>query len=193
LKTSSNCIFGVLQVEDILFAAGEALSFLWGGVPVTADVILKTNYTSLSMASKFLTGDVSSSLSEYSLTGESEVNEDYHIMVRDAITRKLFDVLLYSTRKEERCAGTVWLLSLTMYCGHHRAIQQMLPEIQVCCWFRSPNMYFFFSPSYTCLCWTLANYYGLLTTECILNFKGVHIHYSATVWRCWYLSMAMFL
>ncbi|XP_062171204.1 uncharacterized protein LOC133876988 [Alnus glutinosa] len=132
LNISLELIFSLSRskVEDILFAAGEALSFLWGGVPVTADVILKTNYTSLSMASKFLTGDVSSSLSEYSLTGESEVNEDYHIMVRDAITRKLFDVLLYSTRKEERCAGTVWLLSLTMYCGHHRAIQLMLPEIQ---------------------------------------------------------------
>jgi hypothetical protein len=171
---------------------------LWGGVPVTADVILKTNYTSLSMASKFLTGDVSSSLSEYSPTGKSEVNEDYHIMVRDAITRKLFDVLLYSTRKEERCAGTVWLLSLTMYCGHHRAIQQMLPEIQVCPWFRSPNMYYYFSflvffGFHMPACVRLKPNYCLLTKKCILNFKGVHIHYSATIWRCWYLSMAMFL
>lgn len=126
-----NCSFWVVQVEDILFAAGEALSFLWGGVPVTADVILKTNYTSLSMASKFLTGDVNTSLSKYGPTWKSEVDEDYRVLVRETITRKLFDNLLYSTRKEERCAGTVWLLSLTMYCGHQQAIQQMLPEIQV--------------------------------------------------------------
>ncbi|XP_030959197.1 proteasome adapter and scaffold protein ECM29 [Quercus lobata] len=118
------------KVEDILFAAGEALSFLWGGVPVTADAILKTNYTSLSMFSNFLTGDVTSSLAKYGPVEKGKVNDDCHAMVRDAITRKLFDVLLYSTRKEERCSGTVWLLSLTMYAGHHPAIQQMLPEIQ---------------------------------------------------------------
>ncbi|KAF5447658.1 hypothetical protein F2P56_033192 [Juglans regia] len=132
LNIALNLIFSLSRskVEDILFASGEALSFIWGGVPVTADVILKTNYTSLSMASKFLTGDMSASLSKYSSTGKIELNEDYSIMVRDAITRKLFDDLLYSTRKEERCAGTVWLLSLTIYCGHQQAIQLMLPEIQ---------------------------------------------------------------
>lgn len=118
------------KVEDTLFAAGEALSFLWGSVPVTADIILKTNYTSLSMTSDFLTRDVSSSLSSYSSNEETEANENCRVMVRDAITRKLFDVLLYSSRKDERCAGTVWLLSLTMYCGHHPTIQKMLPEIQ---------------------------------------------------------------
>lgn len=118
------------KVEDILFAAGEALSFLWGGVAVTADVILKTNYSSLSMASNFLMGDVSSSFSKYCSNGKCETDEDCHAMVRDVITRRLFDGLLYSNRKEERCAGTVWLLSLTMYCGHQPTIQLMLPEIQ---------------------------------------------------------------
>jgi len=120
--------FVVDQVEDILFAAGEALSFLWGGVPVTADMILKSNYTSLSMSSNFLMGDVSSTSST---CVESEANEDGHGTVRDAITRKIFDDLLYSSRKQERCAGTVWLLSLTMYCGQHQAIQKLLPDIQV--------------------------------------------------------------
>ncbi|KAJ4979048.1 hypothetical protein NE237_009828 [Protea cynaroides] len=118
------------KVEEILFAAGEALSFLWGGVPVTSDVILKTDYTSLSLSSRFLTGDVPSFPSRHMSTEESEASENCHTMVRDVITRKLFDVLLYSSRKEERCAGSVWLLSLTMYCGHHPKIQQLLPEIQ---------------------------------------------------------------
>lgn len=122
-------VFG--QAEDILFAAGEALAFLWGGVPVTTEMILKTNYSSLSTTSNFLMADVSSSLSSCSKT-HSEVNEDYHGGVRDVITRKLFDGLLYSNKKEERCAGTVWLLSLTMYCGHQPTIQQLLPDIQVC-------------------------------------------------------------
>ncbi|KAL3828680.1 hypothetical protein ACJIZ3_017482 [Penstemon smallii] len=129
LNIALDLIFGLgrSKVEDILFAAGEALSFLWGGVPVTTDMILKTNYSSLSMSSNFLMGDVSSSLPRSSL---SKNDEDYHVTVRDAITRKLFDVLLYSSRKEERCAGTVWLLSLTIYCGHHGTIQQLLPDIQ---------------------------------------------------------------
>ncbi|GAY50905.1 hypothetical protein CUMW_130190 [Citrus unshiu] len=134
LNSSLNLIFSLCRskVEDILFAAGEALSFLWGAVPVTADVILKTNYTSLSMSSKFLMGDMDSSWSTLSSDWKCEANEDCRVMIRDTISKKLFDDLLYSSRKEERCAGAVWLLSLTMYCGHHPTIQQMLPEIQVC-------------------------------------------------------------
>lgn len=114
-----------------MFAAGEALSFLWGGVPVTVDIILKTNYNSLSMSSNFLMGDVSSSLSRSSCI-EFDPHGDCDVSVRDLITRKLFDNLLYSNKKEERCAGTVWLLSLTIYCGRHPAIQKLLPDIQVC-------------------------------------------------------------
>ena len=84
------------------------------------------------MSSNFLMGDVNLSLSKYTSNGTDTSSEDGHSMVRDAIAKKLFDELLFSTRKEERCAGTVWLLSITMYCGHHPAIQKILPEIQVC-------------------------------------------------------------
>ncbi|QCE01566.1 proteasome component ECM29 [Vigna unguiculata] len=131
LDMALNLIFSLCRskVEDILFAAGEALSFLWGGVPFNADIILQTNYTSLSMASNFLMGDLTSVPKKFS-NEQSEYSGDYHASVRDAITKKLFDVLLYSTRKEERCAGTVWLVSLIKYCSYHPAIQQMLPEIQ---------------------------------------------------------------
>ncbi|KAM2630644.1 hypothetical protein TB1_029488 [Malus domestica] len=131
LNIALNLIFSLSRskVEDILFAAGEALSFLWGGVPVTADLILKANY-SLSMASNFLMGDVTSSLSKYISIEKNGAEEERNAKVRDAITKKLFDDLLYSTRKEDRCSGTVWLLSITMYCGHDPAIQKMLPDIQ---------------------------------------------------------------
>lgn len=104
---------------------------MWGGVPVNADIILRTNYTSLSTASNFLMGDLNSSVSNHCPNGQSEYSEEYHAAARDAITKKLFDVLLYSSRKEERCAGAVWLVSLTKYCGNHPIIQKMLPEIQV--------------------------------------------------------------
>lgn len=117
------------QAEEILFAAGEALSFLWGGVPVTTDMILKTNYTSLSTDSNFLMREVKTVSKNFSdaKTGD----EDSHVTTRETISGKLFDTLLYSSRKDERCAGTVWMLSLIMYCGQHPSIQLMLPKIQV--------------------------------------------------------------
>lgn len=120
----------IIQVEDVLFAAGEALSFIWGGVPVTPDLILKSNYGSLSQSSNYLTGEMPSAIMANN-PSDSDNSDDSHCMAREVIIKKLFDDLLYSSRKEERCAGTVWLVSLTMYCGHHPKLQQLLPEIQV--------------------------------------------------------------
>nr|AAM14877.1 unknown protein [Arabidopsis thaliana] len=127
LKIALDLLFSLSRskAEEILFAAGEALSFLWGGVPVTADMILKTNYTSLSTDSNFLMKEVKS-LSDV----KTDTEEDSRTTTRETITGKLFDTLLYSSRKEERCAGTVWMLSLTMYCGQQPSIQLMLPKIQ---------------------------------------------------------------
>ncbi|XP_057515552.1 uncharacterized protein LOC130797079 [Amaranthus tricolor] len=132
LNVALELIFGLCRskVEDVLFAAGEALSFSWDAVPVNADVILKTNYTSLSMTSNFLLEDMPSSWLKTNYCEEMESNKDSRDMVRDKITKKIFDELLYSSRKEERCAGTVWLLSLTMYSGRHQTIQKLLPDIQ---------------------------------------------------------------
>lgn len=97
---------------------------------MTADMILKSNYSSLSQTSNYLISEVPlSAFSSHYL--ESDSGDDSRNMLQEEIIRKLFDVLLYSSRKEERCSGTVWLLSLTMYCGHHPKIQNLLPEIQV--------------------------------------------------------------
>ncbi|CAN6443404.1 unnamed protein product [Victoria cruziana] len=132
LNVALDLIFGLCRskVEDILFAAGEALSFMWGGVPITADKILKSNYISLSFSSNYLTGDAPLFSSSIDVNNMGIDNEDTRVLVQDNICKKLFDELLYSSRKEERCAGTIWLLSLTMYCGHHPKIQGLLPEIQ---------------------------------------------------------------
>ncbi|CAD6254932.1 unnamed protein product [Miscanthus lutarioriparius] len=115
------------KVEDVLFAAGEALSFIWGEVPVTADVILETNFVSLSQATNYLTGDASLVSSN---SNEKSGCEEAHSVAREEIIKKLFETLIYSSRKEERCAGTVWLVSLTMYCGRHKKILELLPQIQ---------------------------------------------------------------
>lgn len=131
LKIALELIFTLSRskIEDVLFAAGEALSFIWGGVPVTADVILKSNYSSLSQSSNYLIGEMPSH-NIICGSSKSDADMDSHDIVRDTIVKKLFDNLLYSSGKEERCAGTVWLVSLTMYCGHHPKTQQLLPEIQ---------------------------------------------------------------
>ncbi|KAJ3684358.1 hypothetical protein LUZ61_013522 [Rhynchospora tenuis] len=130
LQSALDLIFGISRskVEDVLFSAGEALSFIWGDVPVTVDMVLKSNYGSLSERTNYLTSEVH--ISSLSTTNRSVNNDESHIMAREVIIKKLFETLLYSSRKEERCAGTVWLVSLTMYCGHHKRIQELLPEIQ---------------------------------------------------------------
>ncbi|XP_020599416.1 proteasome-associated protein ECM29 homolog isoform X2 [Phalaenopsis equestris] len=131
LKIALDLIFGLSRskVEDVLFAAGEALSFIWGGVPVTGDEILKTNYISLSQTYNYLSGEMSSASMRWS-SSELNVDNESRALAREMIIKKLFDELLYSNRKEECCVGTVWLVSLTMYCGHHPKIQHLLPEIQ---------------------------------------------------------------
>ncbi|PKA49156.1 hypothetical protein AXF42_Ash010841 [Apostasia shenzhenica] len=121
--------FSQSKVEDALFAAGEALSFVWGGVPVTGDQILKSNYSSLSQTSNFLAGEMYLSAVRWD-SSELNIDNDSRAIARDMIVHKLFGKLLYSSSKEERCASTVWLVSLTMYCGQHPKIQQLLPEIQ---------------------------------------------------------------
>ncbi|XP_073008804.1 uncharacterized protein [Typha latifolia] len=130
LKSSLDLIFSLSRskVEDVLFAAGEALSFIWGGVPVTADTILRSNYSSLSGSTNYLTAEMPLPI----VTGswKSNCDEESHVMSQDMIIKKLFDDLLFSSRKDDRCAGTVWLVSLIMYCGHHPKIQQLLPEVQ---------------------------------------------------------------
>uniref|UniRef100_A0A453KC07 DUF3730 domain-containing protein n=1 Tax=Aegilops tauschii subsp. strangulata TaxID=200361 RepID=A0A453KC07_AEGTS len=127
LKIALDLIFSLARskVEDVLFASGEALSFIWGEVPVTADVILETNFVSLSQATNFLTGDAP--LLDSRNFGKRSSCEEARTTAQDEIINKLFDTLIYSSRKEERCAGTVCLVSLTMYCGRHPKILELLP------------------------------------------------------------------
>ncbi|XP_044946463.1 proteasome adapter and scaffold protein ECM29 isoform X3 [Hordeum vulgare subsp. vulgare] len=130
LKIALDLIFSLARskVEDVLFASGEALSFIWGEVPVTADVILETNFVSLSQATNFLTGDAP--LLDSRNLGKRSSCEEARTAAQEEIINKLFDTLIYSSRKEERCAGTVCLVSLTMYCGRHPKILELLPQIQ---------------------------------------------------------------
>ncbi|KAJ3681025.1 hypothetical protein LUZ60_015514 [Juncus effusus] len=131
LKSALDLIFSLSRskVEDVLFSAGEALSFIWEEIPTTPDIILKSNYGSLSERTNYLTSEMP--VFDTNIPQKSINDDESRVLARDLIVKKLFEGgLLYSGRKEERCAGTVWLVSLTMYCGHHMRIQELLPEIQ---------------------------------------------------------------
>ncbi|KAL3683346.1 hypothetical protein R1sor_001368 [Riccia sorocarpa] len=130
LNASLSALFTLTKskAEDVLFSVGEALSFIWGGVPVSADKILKTNFVSLSSSTNFLNEDSPGKDEDVDMgTGEDDSGRD---PARDKIIKKLFDDLLFSSRTDERCAGCVWLVSLISYCGKHARVQKMLPEIQ---------------------------------------------------------------
>ena len=122
----------MVQVEEVLFSVGEALCFIWGGLCVTADEILKTTFVSLSGAHHFLTDESDvNDIDRKNIPFTNELDEKRE-NAREVIVTKLFDELVYSGRKEDRCAGAVWLVSIITYCGNHPRVQKMLPDIQVC-------------------------------------------------------------
>ncbi|KAL2612238.1 hypothetical protein R1flu_023930 [Riccia fluitans] len=133
LSASLSALFTLSKskAEDVLFSIGEALSFIWGGVPVSADKILKTNFVSLSASTNFLNeGNPAKDDDDDDVdmgTGEDDSGRD---PARDKIIKKLFDELLFGSRTDERCAGCVWLVSIISYSGKHARVQKMLPEIQ---------------------------------------------------------------
>lgn len=117
-------------VEDVLFSVGEAISFIWDGLSITADDILKSSFMSLSNVYASLGGHVQSHNDAMDASLVSGGANDERAMARETVVHKLFDELLFSSRKEERCAGAVWMVSIITYCGRHPRVQQMLPEIQ---------------------------------------------------------------
>ncbi|KAH6554554.1 hypothetical protein KP509_1Z325400 [Ceratopteris richardii] len=116
------------KVEEILFSVGESLCFIWGSLFVTADEILKTTFVSLSSTSDFLNADVEAL--HYGMKQHTQSKCDNRGKIKDRIVRKLFDDLLYSSRKEERCAGAVWLVFILMHCGKDPHVHKLLPDIQ---------------------------------------------------------------
>eukprot|EP00850_Spirogloea_muscicola_P011192 SM000068S20624 [mRNA] locus=s68:662290:671519:+ [translate_table: standard] len=113
------------EAEDVLFAAGESLAYIWGNLPISADVILRTSFTSLTTSFKPNPNGDPGEASTMDTDGEDEERG-----VRAKITEKLFKELLISERSEERCAGSVWLVSLLTYCGRQQQLQRILPEAQ---------------------------------------------------------------
>ena len=131
LLTYTNNEWVMVQVEEVLFSVGEALCFIWGGHCVPADEILKTTFVSLSSAHHFLTDDTGINEKDSKSIPCTDELDGKREKAREVIVTKLFDELVYSGRKEDRCAGAVWLVSIITYCGNHPRVKQMLPDIQV--------------------------------------------------------------
>ena len=135
LQTSKN--------EEVLFAAGEALCFCFGGVPVTPDDILHGCYAGLAAwkqqqeqlqqaptlpASQAmeLEGGASAAVAPDNGADPSPALA----AAQQQILAAVLDECLLHSRVEVRCAGAVWLVSLLLYCGRHPRLLPMLPDIQ---------------------------------------------------------------
>lgn len=121
------------KAEEVLFAVGESLSLIWGGLlNINADTFLRTPFISLTTSYNFLASDSNERPDTIMVDAEAGASGPSAELTagQAMIKRKLLDELLVSGRKEDRCAGAVWMLSLVTYSGRSASIQALLPEIQ---------------------------------------------------------------
>ncbi|MEW5319235.1 MAG: hypothetical protein WDW38_010400 [Sanguina aurantia] len=132
------------KAEDIQFAVGEALSYAFGAVPITAHCILRTNFLSLADEFAILRGGEQAPVAAASSVGAvaaaaaaaaatpgdamevagaaeeappaaAAVSEDL-AAAQSQILDKILKELIHHSRSEVRCAAVVWLVSLLTYC-----------------------------------------------------------------------------
>ena len=139
--------------EEVQLAVGEALSFAFGNVGVSSAEILSGSFTTLSVASKMLLTDLDEAApaaapdamdvdgSDSAATTAAPapaaatdltdlVDGATRAKIHEAILSAIFDKYLFSSRPEERCAASVWLLALVLHTRRHPKLLSMLPEIQ---------------------------------------------------------------
>jgi proteasome component ECM29 len=170
-------ILSYLQIEDVLFAAGDSIALTWGDIEhIHPSTFINTSFTSLSSSSNLLSpssdvdidddDDHDHIMTDITADVTTEVTEDVKMIekeekgkekgdkddidgdvemkdgdesalsqqadeVREMIWKKLNMDLLISPRKEERCAGVIWLLSIITHCGKNKKVQSLLFDIQV--------------------------------------------------------------
>jgi len=135
--------------EEVQFAVGEALCFVFGGVPVTADTILHSGYRGLA-AHLTATGEAAnasavppevegSGPTDMAIDGEAPADgvegsaskdPPARTAAQDQIMTKLLNELIFHSRTEVRCGACIALLSLASFTGRHPALQPRLPAIQ---------------------------------------------------------------
>ncbi|KAK9850611.1 hypothetical protein WJX84_005115 [Apatococcus fuscideae] len=135
LSISSN------KTESVLFAVGEALCFIFGGVPVTADVILHTPFESLAQAAAASeeagqdepedgeAQPMATDVGPNSEAAEAAVQPG-RSAAQSTILSRLLEELIHHSKPEVRCAGCIWLLALVSYTGRHPQLLPKLPDVQ---------------------------------------------------------------
>ncbi|KAG1660153.1 hypothetical protein FOA52_007810 [Chlamydomonas sp. UWO 241] len=121
--------------EEIQFAVGDALAYAFGGVPVSADELLLTNFGGLAEHFSLLSlqqGDAAPAQKEADVApGLSDSVEaacpEAVAATRTWLTDKLLDVLVVHTRAEVRCASAVWAVCLLTYCRGPAATAHLAP------------------------------------------------------------------
>jgi len=97
-----------------------------------ADMILNSNYGSLSKRTNYLTSEMQ--VSSLIASDRSVIDNESHIMAREVIIKKLFEALLYSSRKEIGVLGlSGWFLLqciVAIIRGYMSFVQKSRPVVQ---------------------------------------------------------------
>ncbi|KAF5832303.1 proteasome stabiliser-domain-containing protein [Dunaliella salina] len=134
--------------EEIVFAAGEALAYVVGSVPVSREQVLRSNFTSLADEFALLTStgtpaappappaaagggmEVDGASPQEGGPNHAAACSASRAAVQEELLQRLLDDMVVHSRAEVRCAAAVWLVSLLTYCGRHPALLPRLSEIQ---------------------------------------------------------------
>jgi proteasome component ECM29 len=114
---------------------GEAIAYAYGGVPVTEDRILLTNFSGLSDEFSLLSptpdpSDPKSVAAAAAAAAGKPASGPGEAETRTWVADKLLRELVVHTRAEVRCAATVWLVSLLTYCASAAELQALLGAVQ---------------------------------------------------------------
>ncbi|KAL6762246.1 proteasome stabiliser-domain-containing protein [Haematococcus lacustris] len=123
------------KAEELQFAAGESLAFVFGGVALRPADVLRANFSGLAdqLASSgkggsSLAGGASSGSSVEAAAGPT-APEGREGLQRELLGLLMKDMAVHS-RAEVRCAAAVWLVSLLTFCGPQPGLRGALGDIQ---------------------------------------------------------------
>lgn len=130
--------------EEVTFAAAEAVAYCFGGVTISPDKVLRSSDTNTALTAALSEGsgadDSDGADSVMADAGPSPASAPSPAVsadtagdrksAQDAILRALLGKFAISTRPEERCAASVWLLFLLALTGRHPRLMGRLGELQ---------------------------------------------------------------
>ncbi|KAK3264270.1 hypothetical protein CYMTET_26979, partial [Cymbomonas tetramitiformis] len=117
---------GKQRSEDVYFAAGEALVFVFGGLPMPLEVVLHSCFPSLAECPILKEQEELPPAPDTDMEGDGQAARQ---AAQKRILAALFDELLFSSRPEMRCSGAVWLVTLLKHSGRQPLLVARLQDI----------------------------------------------------------------